>query len=221
MAVGDGQFAAQGRQRVAVAGGRRVRGDAKLPGDLGKGEAAPNLEREHLALLGRQPPQGGLDRHPPVVALRKGLEEGGGVVAQGASLAGHAPDPAAPDVEARPANRGKQKRQGLAGKPALAPPEADEGVLNDVLSVGHRRSPLPRAKEQLRAVAAKPVVPGLILGDFLHRGLIGWALAINRRRRLSILSDPGKKKGPGLLRAPWTGFCSAVYRLCDRFQLTR
>src|ERR1017187_7892642 len=127
------------------------------------------------------------------IAIRRSSPSGSG------SNRGLGPESSAMALFSRASRRTRRRaRSSPARQPALAPPEPDEGLLHDVLGIGHRDSPLPRAKEQLRAVTAKPVFPGLILREILHRNRVGRGRSSMRRRRVSILSKSD--------RVAWGGY---------------
>jgi hypothetical protein len=63
------QLFAQRRQRIAVAGSRRVGRNVERRADLLEGELLPDLEDEHLALIRRQPLEGDLDLDAPLISL--------------------------------------------------------------------------------------------------------------------------------------------------------
>lgn len=69
------QFLAQRRERIAVARRGGIGGDGQLAGDLFKGELAPDLEHQHLPLLGGQTAQRRLDRLNPFEFVNPGLKQ--------------------------------------------------------------------------------------------------------------------------------------------------
>src|SRR5581483_4683356 len=164
------QFLAQRRQGIAVARRRGVGRNFQLPADFLKGEIAPNLEREDLALLGRQAPQRRLDRHAPLVAHRQRLKQWSRLARLGLLLARGTPLFPPGPVECGAADGREQKRQWLAAQPALPPPETDKCILDHVLGVGQGPRPLPGAEQQSRAITLKPVLPGVIIGSVVHAG---------------------------------------------------
>ncbi|HET7537719.1 MAG TPA: hypothetical protein VFJ90_14765, partial [Candidatus Didemnitutus sp.] len=144
------ELLAEGVQGVAIAGGRRVGRNAEDLADLLEREFLPDLECEHFALFDRQALERGFNFLATLVTLaRKFLEIGftffeptfGFLFASGAAVV------TSGKIERGPPNRSDEKRLWIARKLALMPPVPDEGVLDDILRVGHRTGPLAGAKE--------------------------------------------------------------------------
>jgi len=107
-------------------------------------------------------------------------------------LAGEPARLAPGQVEGGAADGSDQERLGIAREVALVPPEADEGVLHDILGVGEGTRPLAGAKEHFRSVGLEPDFPGSRITTFLHWWRGGRWLPEERHDRPEL-----SKKGQG------------------------
>jgi hypothetical protein len=108
-----------------------------LHGNLFKGEFAPDLEHEHLALFRGQAPECGFDVGAAVVAFQRNVKKGLNVLqpALGAKFAGAAARVAPGEIRGGAPHGGEQERLRLPAQTALIPPEPDKGILHDVLGI--------------------------------------------------------------------------------------
>jgi len=136
---------------------------------LFKSESRPNFKNEDLALIGGNSAQRVLDGGALIVILEFRREQRHICGLLGIGFTPRSPIVLPKEVERSAPDGGDQQWHRVAAELPLMPPKPDERFLDDVVGIRGATRPLPRAKNELRAVPLKPSFPGFMV-VFLHAG---------------------------------------------------